>query len=220
MLSSWLPTAVLVAAALSSTSHYAFWVRSEFDGILYRFMPGIFLLQGMSVMFLNYMGLTVIESGLGLGAIQTTYLVTLFASIALYRLFFHPTRIYPGPFCARLWSWWKIKAFIDHNEQGYAVFDELHPEYGDVIRIGWSSLPRITPFVNRRSRFPAGPRQISINDADAIADIYGSASPCFRSTYSEMAKEKDLQSLRDWDEHKARRKLWDQGLNAKGKALP
>jgi hypothetical protein len=35
-----------------------------------------------------------------------------------------------------------------------------------------------------------------------------------------MAKEKDLQSLRDFDEHKARRKLWDQGLNAKGKARP
>ena len=59
-----------------------------------------------------------------------------------------------------------------------------------------------------------------MNDVDAIADIYGSGSQCFRSAQSEMAKEKDLQSLRDFDEHKARRKLWDQGLNAKGKARP
>jgi hypothetical protein len=65
----------------------------------------------------------------------------------------------------------------------------------------------------------AGPRQISVNDVDAIVDIYGSGSQCFRSAQSEMAKLKDLQSLRDFDQHKARRKLWDQGLNAKGRAL-
>jgi hypothetical protein len=145
MLPPWLPTAILIAAALGFISHYAFWVRFEFDGILYQFVPGIVFLQGLSFMFLNYIGLTVIESTLVFAAIQTTYLVTLFASISLYRLFFHPTRIYPGPFYARLWSWWKIKAFINHNEQGYAVFDELHQKYGDVIRIGWWTLPHISP---------------------------------------------------------------------------
>lgn len=35
-----------------------------------------------------------------------------------------------------------------------------------------------------------------------------------------MGKQKDLQKLRDPEEHKARRKLWDQGLNAKGKSTP
>lgn len=137
MLPPWPPTAILVAAALGPISHYAFWVRFEFDGIIHQFVPVIFFLQGLSFVFLNYIGLTVIESTLVLAAIQTTYLVALFASISFYRLFFHPTRIYPGPFWARLWCWWKIKAFIDHNEQAYAVFDELHQMYGDVIRIGW-----------------------------------------------------------------------------------
>ena len=140
MFPSMLPTAVLVAAVLGPISHYAFWVRFEFDGILYKYVPGILFLQGLSFMFLNYIGLTMIESTLVFAAIQTTYLVTLFASISLYRLFFHPTRIYRGPFWARLWVWWKIKAFIDHNERGYAVFDELHQKYGDVIRIGWWTL--------------------------------------------------------------------------------
>ena len=140
-------TAILIAAALGPVSHYAFWVRFEFDGILYQFVPAILFLQGLSFVFLNYIGLTMIESTLVLAAIQTTYLVTLFASISLYRLFFHPTRIYPGPFWARLWSWWKIKAFIDHNEQGYAVFDELHQKYGDVIRIGWWTLQHISQSV-------------------------------------------------------------------------
>jgi hypothetical protein len=66
----------------------------------------------------------------------------------------------------------------------------------------------------------AGPRQISVNDVNAIVDIYGSGSQCFRSAQSEMAKLKDLQSLRDFDQHKARRKLWDQGLTARGRTLP
>jgi hypothetical protein len=148
MLPPWLPTAILIAAALGSISHYAFWVRFEFDGILYQFVPGIVFSQGLSFMFLKYIGLTVMESILVFAAIQTTYLVALFASISLYRLFFHPTRIYPGPFYARLWSWWKIKAFIDHNEQGYAVFHELHQKYGDVIRIGWWTLLHISPSVS------------------------------------------------------------------------
>lgn len=144
MLPPRLLAAILVAAALGPVSHYAFWVRFEFDGILYQFTPVIFFLQGLSFVFLNYIGLTVIESTLVFAAIQTTYLVTLFASISLYRLFFHPTRIYPGPFWARLWSWWKIKAFIDHSEQGYAVFDELHQKYGDVVRIGWWTLQYVS----------------------------------------------------------------------------
>lgn len=136
MLPPWLSKAIFVAAAMGPISHYSLWVRFEFDGTLHRFLPGIFFFQALSFLYLNYTGLTVIESTWVFVAIQITYLVSTFASIALYRLFFHPTRIYPGPFWARLWSWWKIKAFIDHDEQGYAVFHDLHQKYGDVVRIG------------------------------------------------------------------------------------
>ena len=135
--------AILVAAALGPVSHYAFWVRFEFDGILYQITTVIFYLQALSFVFLNYIGLTVIESTLVCAAIQTTSRHT-FRQHFLVQAVFHPTRIYPGPFWARPWSWWKIKAFIDHSEQGYAVFDELHQKYGDVVRIGWWTLQHVS----------------------------------------------------------------------------
>lgn len=136
MFHQWLPIALAIAAVLGPVSHYTLWARFEFDGILYQFVPGVFLLQALSFVYLNYIGLALVESIWLFVAVQTTYLVTLFTSISLYRLFFHPTKIYPGPIWARLWSWWKIKAFIDHDEQGYAAIHELHQKYGEVVRIG------------------------------------------------------------------------------------
>lgn len=196
MLPLWAFQAVAIAATLGPISHYALWIRIELDGLFYRFVPFIALLQPIAIFVLHRAGLPLIASYLVSCYVQAAYLTTLFTSISIYRLFFHPTRIHPGPFWARLWAWWKIKAFLDHDEQGYKAIDELHAKYGDVVRIG--------------------PRQISVNHVDAIAAIYGSGSSCSRGPHSELGKLGDLQSLRNKEYHKHRRIMWDQGLNAQG----
>jgi len=136
MLPTWLPKAVLLCTAAGPISHYAFWVRHEFDGVIHRFVPVILLSQVLLLGLIYVTGVGLSQSVFILSLLQISYLVPLFLSIAVYRLFLHPTRRFPGPFWARLSSWWKVHTFIAHNEQGYAVVHELHQQYGDVVRLG------------------------------------------------------------------------------------
>lgn len=140
---AWLSTAALISAILGPLSHYAIWVRFEFDGTIHYFVPFVGVFEILAIPFLQYyVGTSFVQSLYVSWLLQTCYMTALFTSISLYRLFFHSTRIYPGPFWARLWSWWKVYAFFKQNEQGYIVIDNLHKKYGDVVRIGMFA-PRV-----------------------------------------------------------------------------
>ena len=64
---------------------------------------------------------------------------------------------------------------------------------------------------------PTGPRNLSIRHVDAIPDIYGYQSSCVKGVQVKGGKLHSLMNLIDWDEHMARRKLFDQGLAPKRK---
>lgn len=71
--------------------------------------------------------------------VQTIYLVTyyllsLFTSIAVYRLFFHRLKDFPGPRLAaltKLWHVWKCR-----DSRGHLVLQTWHDEYGEFVRTG------------------------------------------------------------------------------------
>jgi hypothetical protein len=61
-----------------------------------------------------------------------SYFVSLFSSIAVYRLFFHPIRAIPGPFWARLS---KLYHVFNATAKQYLWLEKLHHRYGDFVRM-------------------------------------------------------------------------------------
>lgn len=61
-------------------------------------------------------------------------LMALFGSMTVYRLFFHKLSGFPGPKLAavtKLWHVWKIR-----KSTNFLLLQELHEEYGNIIRTG------------------------------------------------------------------------------------
>ncbi|KAF4631291.1 hypothetical protein G7Y89_g6844 [Cudoniella acicularis] len=72
-------------------------------------------------------------------------------SYAIYNIFFHPLRQYPGPWytkSSRLW-------FIIKIFRGTVVYDikQLHDKYGDIVRVA--------------------PNELSYTNPDAWQEVYG-----------------------------------------------
>jgi hypothetical protein len=62
-----------------------------------------------------------------------------------------------------------------------------------------------------------GPREISINRASAVQAINGAQTECRKSTWysqvSDDVRKISLNSSRDLDDHKRRKRAWDRGLS-------
>ncbi|GAB7359126.1 hypothetical protein MBLNU230_g5194t1 [Neophaeotheca triangularis] len=72
-------------------------------------------------------------------------------ALAVYRLYFHPLAQYPGPFLARLTSWYDTyHAYIGDK---HINFRQLHEQYGTFVRYS--------------------PNGLAINDPAALKAIYG-----------------------------------------------
>lgn len=64
------------------------------------------------------------------------YLLAMFSSIVIYRVFLHRLKDFPGPLWARIskiWHAWKAR-----HRQNYLLLAKLHHEYGDFVRTGAS----------------------------------------------------------------------------------
>lgn len=140
MLPYWLSTAALVSTTAGPISHYTLWVHGEWDGIFHKAVPWLGLSQVLGFFVLRWLDQGVLQACFILSILAAVYVVSLFSSIAIYRLVLHPTRGFPGPFGAKLSSWWRVRTFLNHNEQAYAATHELHQKYGDVVRVGNTSL--------------------------------------------------------------------------------
>lgn len=68
--------------------------------------------------------------------LATVYLVSLFTSMTVYRLFFHRLSRFPGPKMAavsKLWHVWNVRKSTNH-----LFMTALHKKYGTVVRTGTS----------------------------------------------------------------------------------
>ncbi|KAL4746149.1 hypothetical protein BDW72DRAFT_207594 [Aspergillus terricola var. indicus] len=123
------------------------------------------------------------------------------ASILLYRAFFHRLRRFPGPFMAKL-TRLSISMRSLERTQYHLDLEEMHRQYGDFVR--------------------TGPRELSINRPSAVHAFCGPQSPCTKPTwYSHVSDDKtkiSLNSTRDPDVHRRRRRAWDRGFSMKALA--
>jgi hypothetical protein len=137
LLPPWTGHAFLLTALLGPVSHYCLWVRFEVDNYVELVLILFLFLQPTLLLALRCgANISLITAYLLSCFLQATYLVALAASISVYRLFLHPTRVFPGPFWARLSAWWRLKFFADSGTKGFSAIDEMHKKYGDVVRLG------------------------------------------------------------------------------------
>jgi cytochrome P450 family 628 len=59
----------------------------------------------------------------------------IYLSLTIYRVGLHRLNRFPGPFLARVSSFY-ITGVVFKRHQEYLVLEELHKQYGDVVRIG------------------------------------------------------------------------------------
>ncbi|PWN86534.1 cytochrome P450 [Acaromyces ingoldii] len=133
---------------------------------------------------------------------NVVWVATLFTSMAIYRLFFHRLRHFPGPVYLRLSKW--VMVYPDLRGQRPYMFQRYHRKYGDVIR--------------------TGPRELSVCDPAALSAIYGAtgaAARCTRGPWYDFTVEstrvgaRNLQSTPTMSDHASRRKVWDAAFSMK-----
>ncbi|KAG8169544.1 hypothetical protein KVR01_000289 [Diaporthe batatas] len=124
-----------------------------------------------------------------------TAVAGIYLSMILYRAFFHRLRAFPGPFAARL-STFYMTYLSARRGQVYEDVRALHRIYGDYVRVG--------------------PTEISIADPDAFNAIHSATSQCERGPwYNILNPTVSLQMVRDRKEHARRRKAWDRAFSSK-----
>lgn len=144
-------------------------------------------------------GVLLPQTVLSAAVLSTVYTVTLLASIAVYRLFFHRLRHIPGPTSLKLSKW--ISVPMDIKGKRPERITAIHKQYGDVVRIG--------------------PREISINDPNAVSAILGGNSKCVKGPWYTTAhggKPPRCLSLHvtiDMADRRARRRIWDQAFSVR-----
>ncbi|KAF6830293.1 L-ornithine-N5-monooxygenase [Colletotrichum plurivorum] len=131
-------------------------------------------------------------------AISGSYFAALFASIGVYRLFFHPLRRFPGPFQAKV-----TKLYIPWINLDWKLHEhylDMHQKYGDFVRVG--------------------PNDISVVNLDAFNKLHGPQTKVTKHNtgfYDGLVARGELNLDAIWhnETHRDRRKVWDQALGSK-----
>lgn len=118
------------------------------------------------------------------------------ASIAIYRLYLNPLRKFPGSKLQALTKWYSFNLANQGVTHHFVM--KQHKAQGDFIRVG--------------------PNELSIADPNFISVVHGNKSRFPKGPwYQDMVAEpvESLISIRDYDEHKSRRKVWDETFTPK-----
>ena len=118
----------------------------------------------------------------------------LFASLFLFRAFFNPLNIYPGPWLARITSF--LMPMSIQKMQMYKTLERFHGKYGHFVRIGTNEL--------------------SITHPQAIPDIFGAESVCEKGPWYDISRPQDSLLLRrSFAGHGELRSVWSHAFSIK-----
>lgn len=150
------------------------------------FMTSTFLLYRLGSPFMEALVQTLVYDGF--------FMAGLFGSLLVYRAFLNPLNAFPGPFIARIATFWI--SFRIKRLRMYKAFEELHEKYGYFVRVG--------------------SQEISITHPDAVVDIFGADSVCQKSPWYDISKPQDSVLLRrTFAKHSERRAIWTRAFSVK-----
>lgn len=73
---------------------------------------------------------------IGASVIAFSYLLALFSSIVIYRLFFHRLCSFKGPQLASTSKLWHAVRCVQTKSQNHLILDDLYRRYGEYVRTG------------------------------------------------------------------------------------
>ncbi|KAK6854682.1 hypothetical protein PG990_008145 [Apiospora arundinis] len=190
------PTSLSLAGGVAGIAfHHLYARRVEIDFIL---LP-LFRIFGAAC----FLTLYVAVSWLGLPAATALYYLSVFTgtfilatacSVLLYRAHFHRLKNVPGPYLARLSTFWAA-----HEASGdyrfHVKLQKLHERYGDVVRIG--------------------PRIVSLARADALLQTTALGKSTFWGHAQSDNRKKSFATSRDPEDHRVRRRPWEIAFSPK-----
>ena len=190
-----LPLLALPALA-GLISHLAYFIRGEHHQHTHFY---VFLFNAVTI-GISSLQIHLYSCPLRLAIVNTvwimaTYVIALFSSIIIYRVFLHPLRRFPGP---RLLSLSKFgHAFMSRKLDNHRQMDKLHRQYGDFVR--------------------TGPNEITIFTPEAYAALHGPQSKCTKSDWYDVLKPNNsLHSSRVKAFHGKQKRIWDRAFSPKG----
>lgn len=127
-------------------------------------------------------------------SLVATSILGIYLSMLVYRAVFHRLNRFPGPFLARLSNFYFAGVTLK-SYQEYIELQKLHRKYGDVVRIGASTL--------------------SIAKPKALQAIHSSTKCVKGPWYNTLLPEISVQTERNVAQHAARRRVWDKGFSTK-----
>ena len=181
-------------AVAGVASHLGYFIHGEH----HREAPAVARIMLLAILFLFnlqywYLKLSFKYSTLNTIAMLLTYLIPLWTSMLVYRLFFHRLRKFRGPLPARISRLWYASQCLP-NFDSFRTMARLHKEYGDFVR--------------------TGPNEISTFDPAAVAIVL---TQCTKGpVYDQTLPMVSVLTIRDPKAHAKRRRIWDMGFNTKG----
>lgn len=124
--------------------------------------------------------------------ILASFAFSLLMSIAVYRIFAHRTRHFPGPRLAGISKLWHM--YQCRYGQNHLVLERMHREYGDFVR--------------------TGPSEITIFHPQGLPTLDGPGSQTTKSDwYDFLLPNYGVTTIRNRKHHDQRRRLWLKGFS-------
>ncbi|CAG8961693.1 hypothetical protein HYFRA_00006233 [Hymenoscyphus fraxineus] len=127
-------------------------------------------------------------------AFIAAYAGALCTSMSIYRVFFHRTRSFRGPFLCRvtkLWHSWQVRDGTNH-----LYLESLHRKYGTFVR--------------------TGPAEITVFTAAGLEAVDGPGNTCIRGNWADaFHPDLNIISMRDQRHHDNRRRIWNYAFSVK-----
>ncbi|ROW07794.1 hypothetical protein VMCG_03516 [Cytospora schulzeri] len=127
-------------------------------------------------------------------SLVATSILGIYLSMLVYRVALHRLNRFPGPFLARVSNFYFASLTLK-SRQEFLELHKLHKRYGDVVRIGASTL--------------------SIAEPKALRAVHLNTKCVKGPWYNSLAPESSVQTDRDVAQHAARRRVWDRGFSTR-----
>ncbi|KAG9229378.1 cytochrome P450 monooxygenase-like protein [Amylocarpus encephaloides] len=188
-----------VGSGLGVASHLGYFIHGEHHMEGMRIFLAFFLVPAFTFATILRYGNSgsYVEASTITTVITASYTISLFSSIATYRIFFHPLRNFPGPTKLKFSKFNHSSLVVTEGTKNFQTVDRLHKEYGEFVRVG--------------------PNELSITAPEAVNQILGAGTKCRKAEWYDCVAypEKALNLERNRIIHGARRKIWDRAFSAK-----
>ena len=145
-------TACPVAALLGILSHLLYFIRGERHAqALAIFQLTIIIVSLSVVALIQLFDYGLISAIQATACVSTSYISSLWTSMVVYRVFFHPLRHFPGPPLAKLSKFYHSLCCWNLQGQNHRVRGRWHEQYGEFVRIGESRSHACRTFGVRRA---------------------------------------------------------------------